>query len=83
MESYNRFHRTLFEWERALLKLVGHDFMAEKFQRTFMAYVVYGLVVGSILVMIYTAINYGTHEKIFNLLFFMMAIQVANNDKIH
>lgn len=78
MEAYNRFNRTLFEWERSLLRLLGHDFIAEKFERNFMTFVLYGILGSAMFGIFYTFIFYDGLERIFSLLFFLIASQVIN-----
>lgn len=76
MDAYNRFNRCLFEWERALLRLLGHDFMGEKFERNIMTFFIYTLLLVAFLAMFYTFAFYSGLEKIFSVLFFLIAIQV-------
>lgn len=79
MDAYNRFNRCLFEWERSLLRLLGHDFMGEKFERNIMTFVIYALLFTAFSAMFYTFAFYSGLEKIFSVLFFLIAIQVTRN----
>lgn len=76
MDSYNRFNRCVFEWQRTIFKIVGHDFFGETFERNFVTFIVYVLLVSALLAMLYTAIFYDALTKIFILLFFLIALQV-------
>lgn len=78
MNSYTRYNRCVFEWERALLKLVGHDFLGEVFEKNLMTFVVYALVSFAIATMLYTIIFFDALARIFCLLFLLIAIQVGN-----
>lgn len=68
--------RVMFEWERTVFKIVGHDFLGEKFERNFMSYFIYTLMVMAIITMIYSAIFFDALTRIFSLLFFLIALQV-------
>lgn len=76
MEAYNRFYKCIFKWERALLKLVGHDALADKLKPTPMTFVVYGSILAAFLMAIYTIINYGLLEKAFSCHSICLLIQV-------
>lgn len=76
MEAYNRFNRCIFEWERTLLKIVGHDFLGGKFERNIVTFTVYFLVIATIITMGYTFVCFDILAKIFTLLFFLILLQV-------
>lgn len=78
MDSYQRFNRTVFEWQRATFKIVGHDFFGEKFELNLMSFVIYFLMTMAVLTMAYSAIFYDPLTKIFNLIFFLIAFQVIH-----
>lgn len=76
MESYNRFNKCVFEWERLLLKLIGHDVLEGELRQTPMTFVTYGVIFTVIVMEFYTFIYYGTLEKIFCLSAFSLTVQV-------
>lgn len=76
MDATSRFNRCIFEWERTLLKIVGHDFLGETFKKNLITYMVYFTIAMANGSMIYTFMLYGTLERIFSLLFFLIAVQV-------
>lgn len=82
MDAYTRFNRCLFEWERALLRLLGHDFMGEKFERNFMTFFLYTLLLSAVAGMIYTFVFYDSLERIFSVLFFLIALQVKAGNRL-
>lgn len=77
MDAFTRFNRCIFEWERTLLKLVGHDLLAgTKFERNFITFAVYGLCCTFLVSIFYTFIFYDPLSKIFALLFLFLIAQV-------
>lgn len=76
MEAYNRFNRCIFEWERNLLKLIGHDFFGEKFQRNAMTFFVYALILLTFISAVYTLIFLDPLSEIFALICILIQIQV-------
>lgn len=79
MEAFNRFNRCIFEWERNLLKLIGHDFFGEKFERNVMTFVVYALTLLTSISELYTLIYLDPLSKLFALICVLIQIQVALN----
>lgn len=76
MEAYNRFTKCIFEWERALLKCVGHDFLAVKLKQTPMTFIIYGTFLFNLPLQFYTFFYYGILEKIYSLHTFAIAMEV-------
>lgn len=76
MDAYNRFNRCIFEWERVLLKVVGHDFLGGKFEKNLMTFFLYGIIAFTGFMIVYTMIFYDPLAKIFSLLFSLIALQV-------
>lgn len=76
MEALFRFNRCIFEWERSLLKLVGHDFLGGTFKKNLMTFTVYFIIVVSLGAMGYSIMFYDSLTKIFNLAFSLIALQV-------
>lgn len=75
MDSYNRFNRCVFVGLRGIFKIIGHDFF-ETFERNIISYTIYALMAVAVVSMAYSAIFYDPLTKIFNLLFFLIFLQV-------
>lgn len=83
MEAYNRFNRVIFEWERMVLRLVGHDILGEEiladaiaFERNLITYFVYFMFCCTFIAIFYSFAAYDSLTKISNLIFCMIAAQV-------
>lgn len=76
MDAYNRFNRCIFEWERWLLGLLGHDFLGEKFEKNLRTFFIYAMIAVTCFMIVYTIIFYDPLAKIFSVLFFLIAVQV-------
>lgn len=76
MDSYNRFTKCIFKWERFLFRLIGHDVLEAQFRQTPMTFVFNGTVIAVVIMEFYTFIYYGTFEKIFSLVAFALSVQV-------
>lgn len=77
MEAYNRFTKCIFEWERTLLKCIGHDFLAPKLKQTPMAFIIYGTLFVTFMLQAYTLVYYNALEKIYSAHTLSMLIQVG------
>lgn len=72
-----RFNKCIFEWDRALFRLVGHDILVGDFKRNIMSYVVYTSIVALITTEIYTIINYDDlFDRVFCIHITMYTVQV-------
>lgn len=76
MNCYERFSRVVHLWGRSLLKLVGHDILADEFKKSALFYAAYSLVMSVIFFHIYTIIYYDGEERWLCLMSSCMAIQV-------
>lgn len=76
MEAYNRFNKTVFIWQRGLMKAFGHDIFVENFRLNFISYFWYTLLVECIVSEIYTMIYYEPLKKIFSTIFALTSLQV-------
>lgn len=78
MEAYNRFYKVVFEWERKIARLIGHDVFVEKLKITFMTVVVYLWISIAYVSEIYTVLCYSSVEKIYGVVFSLITFQVGN-----
>lgn len=78
MNSFARFTKCIFQWERSLLKFVGHDILAEYFIRNSRSYLVYIVLSSTLVAGIHSILNYGKMSIIFFLFASTMGFQVLH-----
>lgn len=76
MESYERFNKCIFEWNRKLFQIVGHDIYDKKLTLTPMTFLIYFLIIAAFVMEIYTFMYYDILEKVFCVHSVILTIQV-------
>lgn len=76
MDAYSRFTRCIYEWERKLLRLIGHDFLDGTFKPNVIAIIVYMLIFIAMAGIINTIIHYDVPSKLFCVLCLILLLQV-------
>ena len=76
MEPHDRIERCIFQWEKWLLKLCGHNFIGEPYKPNLITFFVYGLLTSAVVNAIYTIVYYDISAKLFCLTLLLMMIQV-------
>lgn len=78
MDSYNRFNKCVFQWERSLFKLIGHDVFVGELKRNAISYTVYASAVLLVVTEIYTLMCYDdVFTKVFCLHVSLYTVQVG------
>lgn len=76
MDANARFTRCVYEWERKVLRLIGHDFLDGTFKPNAITVIVYVLIFVALTGIFNTIIYYDVPSKLFCLLCLILAIQV-------
>lgn len=76
MDSFNRFHKTIFEWESFLLRLVGHDILSKDFKLNALSFIAYALILMCFFGEIYTVMYYDPITKAMSVFVSIITIQV-------
>lgn len=76
MDSYTNFTRCIYEWERKLLRFIGHDFLDGTFKPNVLAIFVYFLIVVAFVGIVNTIIFYDVPSKLFCVLCLILLLQV-------
>lgn len=79
MDANARFTRCIYEWERKVLRLIGHDFLDGEFKPNAITVIVYVLIVLALAGIINTIIYYDVPDKLFCVLCLILVIQVRSN----
>lgn len=58
MDAFNRFHKCFFDYERTLLRLIGHDYLKPNFKPGIVAYFIYTLTAIFLFTNTYTILFY-------------------------
>lgn len=81
MEAYNRFNKCIFEWERSIFQLIGHDVFASELKRNAISYSIYVAAITLIISEIYTLICYeDLFVRVFCLHVSLFTVQVGCQD---
>lgn len=78
MDANARFTRCVYEWERKLLRLIGHDFLDGEFKPNIITVIVYVLIFVALTGIFNTIIYYDVPSKLFCLLCLILVIQVRS-----
>lgn len=76
MEPHERISRCIFQWEKILLKLCGHNFIDEPLKPNIITYIVYTVVCTGISCEIYSIIFYDMITKVVCATEILLALQV-------
>lgn len=82
MDAYAKFNRCIYEWERKLLRLIGHDFLDGTFKPNVIAILVYLLIFIALIGIINTIIYYDVPSKLFCILCLILLLQVCTKFKM-
>lgn len=75
--AYEKFRRAVFGWDRTLLRSFGHDVFDENWQKDYLTYILYVILLIIYLLITYTLIWYDNFTRMTCFFYFSLLLQVS------
>lgn len=82
MDAFNRFHKCFFEYERSLLRMIGHDYLDPNFKPGILAYLIYTLTAIFMITNSYTILFYEPFTVLNGCVFMNLSVVVSPTKNI-